>query len=225
MKKLLALAPLAVLLTGCPSFTTMGTAKTLPKGKSQMYVATGAISLADFQQDSATGSYDSFTMPSFEVGGRFGVSERVEVGGKVWPLGAELNAKLGLARADEGGGLSLALAPAGSLYAFSSGDAKGTYVWLHLPVLVGLDLPGGSELTIGPRISDMIVSSGGDTLNVVWLGGSLGFAWKVSDGFRILPELTFAYPASASVGGTSVTNLEPKGGVIQANLGFLFGGD
>jgi hypothetical protein len=229
MMRLLAVVPVLALglLPGCPSFTTMGTARTMPKGKGQLYVATGATSLASFQRDPSTGRRDSFTIPSLEVGGRFALSDAVEVGGKVWPLGAELNSKFGLVRsATQDAGVNLAVAPAASVYTFSAGSSQAaTYVWLHAPLLIGISVPGGSELTFGPRVSDMLMSSGGDRLNVVFLGGSLGYAWKVGDGFRILPELAFGYPVAASVGGASVTDFEPKGALIQANLGFLLGGD
>jgi hypothetical protein len=229
VKRLLALVPVLALglLTGCPSFTTMGTARTMPKGKGQFYFATGAMALTSFQKDEATGEVDNFTFPSFEVGGRYAVSDGVEVGGKVWPLGAELNTKFGLVRSStQDAGINLAIAPAASVYAFSAGSSEtATYLWLHAPLLVGIAVPGGSELTFGPRVSDMLVTSGGDRLNVVFLGASLGYAWKVGDGFRILPEITFTYPVSASVGGSNVTNFEPQGAIIQANIGFLMGGD
>lgn len=229
MHRLLALPSVLALglLTGCPSFTTMGTARTMPKGKGQLYFATGAITMADFQRDATTGADSSFTLPSFEVGGRYAVTDGVEVGGKVWPLGAELNGKFALARSPTpDAGLNLAIAPAASVYAFSAGSSQAaTYAWLHAPLLLGLSVPGGSELTIGPRASAMLVRAGGDSLTVIWLGGSLGYAWKVGDGFRILPEVTFSYPAHASTPTSSVTDLDPRGAIVQVNVGFLLGGD
>jgi hypothetical protein len=227
MKRLLALLPVLPLLTGCPSFTTMGTARTLDQGRSQFFVATGGLVAQSFQTDPGTGKKESFGLPSFEFGGRYAVTDNAEVGGKVWLLGAELNSKFALARtAQPGAGLNVALAPALSFYNFSASDSTtATYAWVHLPLLFGIGTTGGSELTIGPRVSDMIVSSGGDTLNAIWLGGSLGYAWKVGPGFRILPEVTFTYPVHTSVGGSSVTEFDPKGAIIQANIGFLLGGD
>jgi hypothetical protein len=226
MKRLHALLPALALLTACPSFTTMGTARTLDKGKGQFYVATGVMSLQSFQQD-ANGDRLSLTLPSFEFGGRYAVTDRFELGGKVWPIGAELNGKVALLRTPQlGAGLNVALAPAVSVYAFSAGDStSATYAWIHLPLLLGIGVPGGSELTIGPRVSDMLVASKSDTLNVVFLGGSLGYAWRLGDGVRILPEVTFAYPVSADVGGQGVTDLEPRGGMLQVNVGLLLGGE
>jgi len=226
MKKLLPLLPALalVLLTGCPSFSTMGTARTLPKGKSQFFIAPGGMVLKDFQTDNA-GLSESFGLPTVEFGGRYGVTDHVEVGGKVWLLGAEIDTKFALLRSEiPESGLDLSLAPAISLYPFTSGDTNATYAWLHLPLLVGINL-GGSQLVIGPRVSDMIITGGGDSINAVWLGGSLGLALKLGDGFRLLPEVSMAYPVAVSVGSSSTTSLEPKGAIIQGSLGFVFGGD
>lgn len=233
MPRRLALTPLLpalsalALLAGCPSFTTMGTARTLDEGKGQFFVATGAVSMRDFQTDASTGASTSFTVPTFELGGRYAVSDRAEVGGKVWPFGAELNTKFALVRSPTPeAGVSLALAPAASVYAFSLADSRNaTYLWLHAPFLVGFAMPGGSELTIGPRLSDMLVSGGGTTVNTLWAGGSLGFAWRAGKGFRILPEVSASWPVTTSLRGTGVSDFEPKGGVVQANLGFLIGGE
>jgi hypothetical protein len=227
MKKVLPLLPALalVLLTGCPSFSTMGTARTLPKGKGQFFVAPGATVLQDFQQQD-DGSYQSFGLPSIEFGGRYGVTDRVEVGAKVWMVGVEIDSKFQLARSETPeAGVDVALAPGISVYPFRSGDTDATYAYLHLPLLVGINA-GGSQLVLGPRVSDLIIRGGGQDLNVVMLGGSLGYAWKIGDGFRLLPEVSMAYPIHVTENGTSSTlSLEPKGAMIQASLGFLFGGD
>lgn len=224
MMRRLALLTALALLAGCPSFSTMGTARTLPKGKGQFFVAPGGMVLKDFQRDS-TGQYESFGLPTVEFGGRYGVTDGVEVGGKVWMMGAELDTKFALLRAPtDDAGLDVALAPAVSLYPFTSGDQDATYGWLHLPLLVGVNL-GGSQLVLGPRVSGMLITGSGDDISAVWLGGSVGFAWKVGDGFRILPELSVAYPAHVTVGATTSTDLVPDGAIIQGSIGLLFGGD
>jgi len=228
MKKLLPLLPALalVLLTGCPSFSTMGTARTLPKGKSQFFIAPGGMVLKDFQTDNA-GLSESFGLPTVEFGGRYGVTDHVEVGGKVFPIGAELNAKFALIRPETPAGLNLSVGPAASVYAFPSDQDTFTLAWFHLPLLVGFNV-GGSELVIAPRISDLMVTGGGDSSNTVFAGGSLGFAWKVADGFRILPEIAFTTPIYYAVeaGGTAVADtIDPRGAMVQFNVGFLMGGD
>ena len=224
MMRRLALLPALALLAGCPSFSTMGTARTLPKGKGQFFVAPGGMVLKDFQRD-ANGQYESFGLPTVEFGGRYGVTDGVEVGGKVWMLGAEIDSKFALLRAPSAdAGLDVSLAPAISLYPFTSGDQNATYAWIHLPLLVGVNL-GGSQLVLGPRASGMFITGSGDDVSALWLGGSLGYAWKVGDGFRLLPEVSVAYPAHVRVGASATTDLEPKGAIVQGSIGLLFGGD
>jgi len=149
----------------------------------------------------------------------------VEVGGKVWLIGAEIDTKFALLRsASADAGVDVSLAPAVSFYPFRSGDTNATYAWLHLPLLLGVNT-GGSQLVLGPRLSDLIIHGAGEDLNVVLVGGSLGYAWKLGDGFRLLPEVSVAWPVHVQDNTTSVTSLEPKGAMIQAGLGFVFGGD
>jgi len=220
-----ALAMALVTLTGCPSISTLGTARTLPKGKGQFFVAPGAMVLKDFQRTS-DGVADSFTLPSMEVGGRYGVTDSFELGGKVWSLGMEIDSKFQVFRAETpDAGLDLAIAPGVSVYPFRSGDTDAVYAYLHLPLLLGINA-GGSQLVLGPRLSDLIVRASGENLNVLFLGGSLGYAWKAGDGFRLLPEVSVAWPIHAWEGTTTrFSSLEPRGAMIQASLGFLFGGD
>jgi hypothetical protein len=225
MNRHLALIPALALLTGCPSFSTMGTARTLPKGKSQFFLAPGGMVLRDFQRNSS-GTFDSFGLPTVEFGGRFGVTDDAEVGGKLWLTGAEIDTKFALARAESPeAGLDLALAPAVSVYPFTVGDTSATYAWVHLPLLIGFNTGGGSQLVLGPRMSGMIIGGAGERITAIWLGGSVGWAIKLGDGFRLLPEVSIAYPATVWSGGSSTTSLDPKGAMIQGSLGFLFGGE
>ena len=227
---LLAALALLPLVTACPSFTTMGTARTLPAQRGQLYVAPGYTVLRSFQRDAGTHEPLAIGLPSVEVGGRYGLTDDLELGAKAWFYGAELDAKIALIRPPLlGEGLSVSLAPGASFMEFSAGGSGSThasYAWLHLPLLVGLPMPDGSELTIGPRLSDMILSSGGTVQNAVLVGGSLGYAWRLGAGMRILPEVTLAYPvAGTSVRTGTALDLKPRGAVSQIGLGLLFGGE
>jgi len=232
MQKLLAVIPAVILLAGCPSFTTMGTARTAPLGRTQFYVATGGVQLRDWRLKDSSGSsgtLETVGLPQFELGVRHGVSESVEVGGKIWFLGAELDSKFQLVRSpSEGAGIDVALAPALSLYPFtaesSSGDdVQAIFAWAHLPLLFGVNLGGGSQLVIGPRLSDMIVVAEGEMSNVFWAGGSLGLALKLGPTFRVLPEVSVAYPVAASHGTQATTDLRFEGVIVQGMIGLLFG--
>jgi hypothetical protein len=229
MGKTLALLAAAALLTGCPSFTTMGTARTIPQGSTQLYVATGGVQLRDFRTTDA-GALETIGLPQFEIGARHGVSDAVEVGGKIWFLGAELSSKIQLHRSGTpDSGIDVAIAPALSAYPFISRDSSGNdgsvlFAWAHLPLLVGINAPGGSQLVLGPRVSDLVAATGGRMTNVLWLGGSVGYAWKLGPTFRVLPEISVAYPVVVSDGLQTNADLAFGGVMIQGVVGFVFGG-
>jgi hypothetical protein len=233
MRKLFAVLPSLFLLTGCPSFTTQGTARVIPKGDTQFQVGVGGQQLREWSLDE-TGVAESLTFPGFELGVSHAVSDSAEVGGKIWFIGAELNAKFQLHRSESPeSGIDVALAPAVSYFPFSSENSAGetvtvSFAFVHLPLLVGVNLPGGSQIVLGPRISDTIVmASGGGTsesANVFWLGGSLGIAIKAGDKFRIMPQVSAMYPAAASHGLETTTDLAFKGVIVQGQLALVFGG-
>jgi hypothetical protein len=228
MKRPLALAPALALLSGCVSFSTMGTARTLPEKRGQVFVSPGYMGLKSFQKDSS-GRPLSVAVPTVEVGARYGITDGFELGAKTWLFGAELDGKIALARSPRlDSGLNLSLAPGVSYMQFTSGGAGSTnasYTWVHLPLLIGLGMPGGGELTLGPRVSDMVATTSGHAVNVIWLGGSLGYAIRIGEGMRVLPEMTYAYPAASSTGSSTAVDLAPKGAIVQVGLGFLFGGE
>ncbi len=233
MRKLASMLPALALLTGCPSFTTQGTARVIPKGQTQFQIGVGGQQLRGWSKDT-NGTLESLTFPGFELSVSHAVSDTTEVGGKIWLLGAELNSKFQLLRSESPeSGIDVALAPAVSFFPFSAQNSAGEdvtagFAFVHLPLLVGINMSGGSQLVIGPRLSDTIVwSSGGgssDSANVFWLGGSLGFALKLGDTFRIMPQASVMYPVAVSHGLDATTDLAFKGAIVQGQLALVFGG-
>lgn len=233
MRKLLGLVPALVLLAGCPSFSTMGTARTLPKGKTQFHVGMGGQQLRDWSVESS-GTLETITLPAFEFGVSHAVTDRAEVGGKIWFMGAELNSKFQLLRSEAPtSGIDLALGPGVSFYPLSgennAGQTRsGGVVFAHLPLLVGINIGGGSQLVITPRLSNTFAwasaAGSSSTASIFWAGGSLGVAWKVTEGFFVLPELSMTYPVGTTRGLQATTDLAFQGVIVQAQLGMLFGG-
>jgi hypothetical protein len=84
VKRLLALLPALFLLAGCPSFTTMGTARTLPERRGQLFVSPGYMRLTSFQREAGSHGAISVGLPTVEIGGRYGVTDRLELGAKAW---------------------------------------------------------------------------------------------------------------------------------------------
>jgi len=216
----LALAAALVALAGCPSISTMGTARTVPSGEYEYYVAPGVVALSDFSVDDA-GQPEGAKVPSLEMGARYGVSERIEIGGKLFPVGAEVNAKFQLLRSKTTErGLDLALSPAISVYPWS----KGIFGWTHLSVPVGFNVGGGNQLVLAPRASGLLVTSKEGTGKVFFAGATMGLAFKVGSGnLRILPEVAALVPLSRSLPTDVEAKFALKGPIFQGGIGFLFG--
>ncbi|HEY7724441.1 MAG TPA: hypothetical protein VH880_03855 [Anaeromyxobacteraceae bacterium] len=215
----LAVAPLAAALAGCPSFSTMGLARTVPKDTNQIYIAPTVVGTT--VRTSSGGQYETLTLPQFEIGVRRGVTDGVEIGGKIWLLGGAFDAKFQLAR----GGLDVAVDPAVSWIGFKSGSDGFNIVSVYLPILFGVNLSPGTQLVLTPKaISQFYFASGGSSsgsANVLFTGGSVGLAFKLGETTWILPEATVLYPV-LNPGQSS--SLSYDGVVFQAGVGILFGG-
>jgi hypothetical protein len=72
------------LLTGCASMSTMQTARTVGDGNFELEIGGGAVNT-----DIALGELDtlSFSAPFIEVGGRYGITDKLDVGAKLTLIG------------------------------------------------------------------------------------------------------------------------------------------
>ena len=222
---------LSLVLAGCPSFSTMGTARTLPVGKTQFVVSPQAA----YTKHWSIAGLDTQTdvvFPQFELGIHHGVTDDVEVGAKIWVLGFEVDTKLQLLRStSEDYGLDLAIDPGIGYLGFAQQQSVGgislttsqNSISFYLPLLVGFNFAGGSQLILGPKLIDQVVLPSSDTGsgNVLWGGASLGYAWRVGN-FRLLPEVTVVYPMSVVQKPGATFSF---GGIaVQGGVGLLFGG-
>lgn len=220
-------------LTGCASFSTFGLARTLNRGTVQGWVApSGGGAVA-----TSSGSSVGVGYPFLEGGVRVGVTDNVELGGKLGFNGITLESKFGLVRSPTmEHGVDLSLAPQVGFIGYgastsSGGSSSSAFVGVltfQLPVLFGIDF-GGHELVFGPRVVDQVLfgvaSSGGTggsgTANLFYVGGSIGIAIRASAAVRVLPEVAIGVPVYASesdVGSSSFGGL-----IFQGGLGVLFG--
>jgi len=227
----LSILPVAFALAGCPSFSTMGTARTLPVGKTQFVVSPQAAytkhwSIAGLDQGT------DVVFPQFELGIHHGVTDDVEVGAKGWILGFELDTKVQLLRSQsESSGIDLAIDPGIGYLGFTQGQSLATTsltasqnsLSFYLPLLVGFNFAGGNQLVLGPKIIDQVILPSSETGagNVLWGGASLGYAWKVGN-FRLLPEVTVVYPMSVAQKPGATFSF--SGIAVQGGVGLLFGG-
>jgi hypothetical protein len=224
MFRVVVVAALAsVLGTGCVSVSHVQTADTLGKGNFQFALEPGMGGAAVF----SGGEGASFMYPHVDLALRYGVSERVDLGLRFGSSLAELQSKF-LLTSPEDPDKAISLAPSLMTLLIGSDEETGTsYTNLALPVLVGFKTKGGSEFVLGPRLTGTRISSGDSSYNVLSVGGSVGYALRVTEGFRLMPEVGVSFPIVGAVsdsGGDSEVLSGFGNGFAQFKLGFLFGG-
>lgn len=226
MNRLALLAALAALLsTGCATFTSLGSARTIDEGTSQLFVAP--------EMGRVKRNGKPLWSPQLELGARYGFSESVELGLRLWLPNASLDAKVQLVRAEsEHEGFDLAIDPSVGYLGGFSGTATGEGDTLHvltfgLPLLVGWNVGGGHQVVGSVKAIDQIWTGTGDatmTANLLFVGGSLGFLWRVTDGFRLMPEVGAGFPIAQTLSGFG-TDVGFDGLSGQVGVALLFGGD
>jgi hypothetical protein len=227
------LAPLVALLATACAPAVLQTARTNGKGNFQFAVEPGLVGA------SAAGS--TGVAPTFNLSGRYGVSDSVDLGLRLGTSLYELQGKFLFTDPADTDGVALALAPSTTVFGggISTGDTKvGGFYWgTRIPLLIGVPV-GRSELTIGPRLSPIVFGAGGgaegvdgsSTAFALMAGASVGFAGRAADKFRIMPEVGIDVPliggGTASVGGTSTSSTQAFSGAVtfNAGLGLMFGG-
>jgi hypothetical protein len=165
-------------------------------------------------------------IPSFNVAGRYGVSDRVDLGARIGTGTYELQLKHLFTDPAATDAIAIALAPSTTVL-WSGPDRLNGALWnTRVPLLFGLPVGGGSELTFGP--SAMLTVLGGDGSGGVGLsaGGQVGFAVRVADRFRIVPQIDLMAPVVGASVASGESSLNPGGGALLfgAQLGFLVGG-
>ncbi len=194
MKRAITVA-LAMLTPGCYSFSTLGRAHTVGAGHVEAFLAPEAIAVPTSNQIAVR--------PIGEAGLRVGVARDVDVEGRVTTLGGSLAAHLQLRRDPSRFGVEAMLAPG---VAFTSPDKLS----FELPILFGIQLGHDNQIVIAPRAAYQLRfgAPGFDhPLAFVFLGGSLGFAWRVAKHFTLMPEISFLGQAYAEPGlASNVSN-------------------
>ncbi len=235
----IALGALAVcLLSGCPSFTNLKTARALDQGEFQVTVAAELGSVSVPTTADTTGAVVFY--PQFEVAGRWGVANGPDLGFKVYPVGAEFDATIQLIRGD----FDLALSPGIGIFgigfnASSDGSSQSeayVSVPVHLDLLAGVHFGAGHEFVIGPGLYTFFTlagaSSGGSsesaTSVTAMAGGTVGVSFKFGHSFRIMPEFDIYFPFAGEVNSTSSTtsSFGVSGAFVYTiAVGFSFGDD
>jgi len=199
-------------MTGCPSLSTMQTPATVPEGKLRLGVELEATS---FTESNSGGGSSTKHPPQFEFNARYGLTDTVDAGVKVYPFGLEVGGKYQFAK----GTFEAAVAPAASFFFFDLGGSDNlTITYLHLPLLLGYKLTDSLELAFGPKALFAIGgSSNGQSSDVstgFLAGGFASIQLRVGDAFWLAPEINVYRPFSAGSSGV----------IWEGGLALLIGG-
>lgn len=220
-------AVLALVATGCTSITSQQRAQTLGRGKFEFSLEPGVLAGVSTSTAGAWGA-----APRADLAGHFGISDNVDLGFRLGSVGLEFMTNFQLThRASK---VHVSLAPSiNGVYLFLGGTsgAGGGLAGFQLPVLIGIETGNDSEIVIGPRVVDQLIIGGGGTgsglFNTVLLGGSLGYSIKITDHFRLFPEVSVVAPvlSTSASGGSAITTggFVFNGLIVQGTLGFQFG--
>lgn len=227
MSRIAVVAVMGLLATGCVSISHVQTADTLGKGRFQFAMEPGLAGAAVFAGDNS----GVVPYPHVDLAMRYGVTDRVDLGVRFGSSLVELQSKF-LLTSPENPDKAISVAPS-VMTVFLGSDEEDAdnsrYTNLALPVLIGFKTDGGSELVVGPRAILTRVSSQTDgvssSANLISIGGSVGYALRVANGFRVMPEVGVSYPVVGSVndGSDSKAIAGFTGGMVQFKLGLLFG--
>jgi hypothetical protein len=173
---------------------------------------------------SDSGDSGGIYYPHVDLGLRYGVTDTVDLGVRFGSSLVELQSKFLLTRPEDPN-KAISLAPSVMGLLVGSGDDNVSYVNAAMPVLVGFKTSGGSEFVLGPRVALTHLSVGDASATFISAGASVGYALRVTNGFRLMPEVAVSYPLVGALSTSTDSDVVSgfNGGFVQVKLGFLFG--
>lgn len=223
MVRVLVALTCGVLLQGCLAVTSMTKADTLGKGN---FDFGGDVGLWGGAVTSSCSQNCNVYLPSANVGGHYGVSDSFDIGGRIGGTLIEVNSKILLT--DKSSNFVLSLGPSLGGIFVGSGDTTVGLASIGIPLFIGYKL-GPHELTISPRVQNLIVFANGNGGGVGYAllpGLSIGFTAHISDFFELTPEAGFVFPvvSSATANGTTQSASTLGNGVLfNIGIGLHFG--
>jgi hypothetical protein len=206
---------------GCAAMGTLDTADTVPKGKTRLCVQGWVQGVDD--------NLKPGVLPQVAAAARVGVADGVDIGGKLSLLGVEGSLKVQLAGREEGAPFVMSVAPTVGALTFSHAwmdtDWKSkTQLYAALPILLAGRGPDGSQLVLGLRPTWMRFEevANPEIRNVLGMGLSLGYAFRVNEGLRVMPEFSVMVPLMERVNGSGISWTQMNGKPhLQAGMAFL----
>jgi len=214
------LVPLALLvLSGCPSLSTMQTPSTVPKGELRYGVGLEGVGYSETKSGDGP---STVSLPQFEVNARYGITDNIDIGAKAYLIGAEVGGKYQFAK----GTFEAAVAPAVSYISINSSDAGNSdslsVAYLHLPLLLGYKVTDWLEFAFGPKALYAIATgTASDSTNQssatssgFMAGGFASIQLRIGKAFWLAPEINVYKPFADGTNGV----------LWQGGLTLLFGG-
>ncbi len=233
------------LLTGCPSFATLKTARAIDPGQLQVTEATEVLAMTAPANKGLGG-----VRPAVIIAGRYGIVDGFDVGFRVEPVaGFSGETTIQLVR---GKVMDLALGPGAGYFqtpgpiAYAprtievlSNEPLYTIWTTTLPLLAGFNFGAGHQVVVAPRASWYFVqpgNAGGQSRPggvQTFLGGSLGISFKTSHTLRVMPEIDVTAPVSwtgradaiCTPGQGDCSPFTGRAVIIQGGLAFTVGAD
>ncbi len=200
------LAPLIGLcLAGCPSLSTLHTARTTPIGRTEIGVNAALYGVRN-------GDGGGGALPTAEFQLRHGLSDDVDLGIKVYPFGIGLDGSFMVEASDS---VVVAINPGVNLIRLQTDSDNLTVTYLWLPLLADVITTRAATVTIGARVGYAIFSgeSSGqrDTAAGLLYGGMVGIKLRLAERFAVMPELDLLRGTAADTGT-----------LYNAGIAFLF---
>lgn len=193
-----------VLLSACPSTSVYRTADPVPEGKWSVGGGIGVGVISDREQET------SIPTGQLEVSARRGVSESLDLGGKLYLAGAEVSATWRVYQKR----WSIALAPsfAGVYVRENSLFPESIHVFAGIAGIASRPLSKRWTLAAGPAVGwGLYLPRNGGNAQGLWLGGFVHAQASVWKHWLLGPEIT----TYAVVAG----EVPVKGGAVQLGLG------
>jgi hypothetical protein len=186
----------ALALGGCPSVSSLTTARTVKPGKHEVHIAPGIVNIPVAMFGESVISY----VPTVDFGYRAGLTDMLDLGVRLSSWGnIGLNLKIGLLDSEP---VRLSLDPGLGGVFLASGDSSVGYLQFDVPLLVDLYFGESFTLTLGPKYTALYAwasdlgTTGSGVAHMV--GATIGFEFLVGNTFAIQPHGGVLFSASGN---------------------------
>ncbi|MFW5966516.1 MAG: hypothetical protein ACOCV2_03305 [Persicimonas sp.] len=176
---------LLLFTTGCPSFSTLHTATPVEEGETEMTLSASYLGMG--ASDAETGDSVNFSVPTFEVAGRHGLSPDLDVGAKIYPIGMGVDVNYAFLNEPN---FALSANP----YVGLTRAGNAGYGFALLNLLADVAKTESVSATLGLKPGVLYGFGGGSASASPVVGGMAGVKLGLSDSFSIMPNVDVLYP-------------------------------